>query len=457
MNRSLSHACLVVAAATLVACSETPDIDLGGNYDVGLFMPPIPSSDIDVLFVVDNSGSIAVHQQEVADKAQAALFEVIAGAIGGPPDLHVGVITSSFGAGPFGEMIPGCEEAKNDGGRLQGPPAGASCTGPDGTFIVDVAAPGGGRVQNYTGALADTFACLVRRGGDGCGFEQPFAALEQAVSGSVPENAGFLRDDAMLVVIFISDEDDCSSPGGALYDPQTDVLGPLDSFRCFRHTVVCDSGAGDGERLGCRARTGSPLVLEVDHVRDRLIAAKHGDASKVMVSVIAGDTGPVFVSRDPSTQALTLDPVCVDPGGTQAGSTPAIRLYQLLEAFRGRSWFESICQPDLAPALERTANAIGDVAARRPCLRGAFRDVDPAVAGVQPYCRAFATARPFSEDEDRLELAPCARAGADEACYRVVLDEATCGYSESHLRVEVEPRAHDLADRHTVVECLTPE
>jgi hypothetical protein len=79
------------------------------------------------------------------------------------------------------------------------------------------------------------------------------------------------------------------------------------------------------------------------------------------------------------------------------------------------------------------------------------------VDGVQPYCRAFATTRPFSVGEDKLELAPCARAAADEACYRLVPDTDACGYSDSHLRVEVEARTHDLAGRHTVVECLTPE
>ena len=46
----------------------------------------------------------------------------------------------------------------------------------------------------------------------GCGFQQPLEATYLALHGDVPENAGFLRDDALLVVVYIVDKDDCSVP-----------------------------------------------------------------------------------------------------------------------------------------------------------------------------------------------------------------------------------------------------
>ncbi len=58
-------------------------------------------------------------------------------------------------------------------------------------------------------------ACKMIQGEQGSDFEQGFAAmraaLDLAVNGVEP-NASLLRDDARLVVIFLSDEDDCSGP-----------------------------------------------------------------------------------------------------------------------------------------------------------------------------------------------------------------------------------------------------
>ncbi len=451
-----ANAAAVLAAGLLAAgCSDTPDVNLGGDYQIAMAMPPVVNRDIDVLFVVDNSGSMQDNRAQVAAKAQSALFDVIAAAVGGPPNLHVGVITTNMGAGQF--SIPGCD-GDGDGGRLQVVPQ-PTCTGPTGNFIVDVEAAGGGREQNYSGTLADTFACIVQLDSMGCGFEQPFLAVQQAVSGSVPENAGFLRAGALLVVVFLSDEDDCSSPDGKIFDPNDPTMGPFSSFRCFQQAVVCDPDepGTPGEKSECEARAGAPHVLELPQVVDSLVAAKGGDPSLVMVATIAGEIGPVVVSLDPVLNEPQLDAVCVGPDGI-GGAAPAVRLVELLKSFPGRSWFESICTPDMEPALFRTASAIGDVAGRRPCLRGTLRDVDAIAAGVQPSCRAFAASQPFTAAETRRELRACdvVGAGASEACFRLVADEAQCGHVAPGVRADVEARGTLLEGQHIIVECLVP-
>ena len=447
MKRHVLATALLLAAA---ACSEKPQINLGGNYAVALSMPPIPNHDIDVLFVVDNSGSMQDNQEALAARAQDALFDVIDNAVGGTPDLHVGVITTNVGVG--GANIPGCT-GDGDDGRLQNTnPHVGSCAALTDHYLVDVAAPDGTRTTNYSGALDAAFGCLVQVGTDGCGFEQPLASLERAISGSVPENAGFLRPGALLVVVILTDEDDCSaSDPVTLFDPNDLVtLGPLESFRCTAQSLTCDQDVAEpGEKTNCVARDDSPYIMPLQHTVDALVAAKGGDASQVMVAAIAAPIEPVQVIIDDNHHA-SLGASCSD--ANQDSAAPAVRLEQLLHSFPGRSWFESICG-DVAPALRHTANLVGDVAARRPCLRGSLLDTDATTAGVQPSCRAFAVAKPFTAEEVSSELPACAGERGDAPCFRLSADTATCG-DDGALGLRADAVNASLDGKSLVVHCL---
>jgi hypothetical protein len=450
MNR---HVLVPAALLALTACSETPKVNLGGNYAVALSMPPIANHDIDVLFVVDNSGSMQDNQEAVAARAQEALFDVIGNAVGGPPDLHVGVITSNIGAGE--DTIPNCA-GDGDGGRLQNhSPQVGSCAGLTDHFLIDVAGEGGARTQNYSGTLADAFGCIVQVGAQGCGFEQPLGALELAVSGNVPENAGFLRPGALLVVIILTDEDDCTaSDPNTLFDADDVVtLGALTSFRCFAQSVTCDQedlGAA-GEKTNCVARDDSAYIAPLQRTVDALVAAKGGDASQIMVAAIAAPTTPVLVGSNGFNPSPAVLASCVD--ANQDVAAPAIRLEQLLHAFPGRSWFESICG-DVAPALRHTANLVGDVAARRPCLRGNLRDTDASKPGVQPSCRAFAVAPGHVVDETSTELPACDGDG-DAPCFRLSTDTDACG-DDGALGLRADAVNATLDSKNLVVACLVP-
>ena len=73
---------------------------------------------------------------------------------------------------------------------------------------------GSGRSTNYTGALADVLSCLAMAVGvGGSAYPQPLQALRMALNplaGMNESNRGFLRDEASLAIIVISDQDDCS-------------------------------------------------------------------------------------------------------------------------------------------------------------------------------------------------------------------------------------------------------
>lgn len=74
-------------------------------------------------------------------------------------------------------------------------------------------------------AVVDALGCIVPQGFPGCNMEAPLEAMLQALGPKKPWNQGerpFLRDDAALLVILLSDETDCSvAPGGFKYfDPE---------------------------------------------------------------------------------------------------------------------------------------------------------------------------------------------------------------------------------------------
>jgi hypothetical protein len=439
---------LLLPLALAGACSDQT-VDLGGDYFVSSVVPPIENHDVDVLFVVDNSQSMMAHRAEIATRVQSSLTDVLAATLGGEPNLHIGVITSDMGTN--GAVTGDTQCADSDEGHLQ---TGSCAGGP--VYLEDIEGPDGTRIVNYEGALEDALACMVDLGNGGCGFEQPFAAVQASVTN--PANAGFLRTDALLVVIFLTDEDDCSASGPELYSPTDMSLGPVDSYRCFAQSVVCDQPLTEpGIKTNCEAREDSPLMASLEDFADALIAAKGGDATKIMVSAISGPNEPIEVGqRTPmggTEPRLDLIASCAytTGDGLLSEADPSFRMGWLMERFAGLSWAESVCDP-VADTLARTANVVGDVAARHTCLRGALRDTDEEAAGVQPTCRvAFAT-NARTANEVRRDVVACEDDG-DTGCFAVAAD-ATC--AASGLSIELRGAA-PAAGESIITECLRAE
>lgn len=445
MTKKLPLLLLLVLAA---ACGDQ-SVNLGGNYKVAAVIPPIANPNIDLLFVVDSSGSMIDNQAALAAHAKAALFDVIDAAIE-MPNLHVGVVTPELPLGTF-TGDPACD-AVTTGGQLQV----GQCTGITGNYLIDVDDGAGGRTTNYPGTLDEAFGCIAQVGGDGCGFEQTLGAMVASLT--EPANAGFLRDDAMLVVVILTDEDDCSAAPD-LFDPSDITHGPLDSYRCFHAGVRCAEDLdSEGIKTECQP-SDDPVMTSLAAMRDSLVLAKGGDPTKIIVAVIAGVDEPTeVVWRTPmgaSEPRLDLAPSCVDntDPGSPGGADPAYRLDGFLDLFPGLSVRESICD-DIDPALFHTANAISDLAARRPCLRGDFKDVDPDLAGVQPACRAFLATDLNTPEEHRRELQECS--GHEGNCFQITTDPTSCGQWPDSLAIELIGVTQG-ADEDLVVECIVPD
>jgi hypothetical protein len=448
----------ILLAALLASACASEEVDLGGNYEVELVMPPMPNPAIDLLFVVDNSGSTRDKQAQIAAHAKEALFDVLDAAVGAPPDLHVGVITTDMGTEvQIGDAL--CYDS-DDGRLVTGDPRPdypEACPGISGNFIIDIDDGAGGRTTNYTGTLEEAFGCAVQVGDQGCGFEQPLGALAAALEN--PANAGFLRPDALLVTVFITDEDDCTSTSSEFFGPESMELGPIDSYRCFHFAMTCVEPLDEvGVKTDCHPMDDPWIMHRVPPYRDLLVAAKGGDPAKVIVATITGEPGPIeigyYLPSGAVDDRLRVMPTCqgIDPSGETFSAIPALRLDLFRDLFPGMSWRDSLCEPT-EDALARTANMVGDVAGRRACLRGELRDGDAETAGTQPVCRAFLATAALTPAETRREVPRCEADGT--SCFEIEAGSATCSQWSG---LEIKLRGITQAGNESlIVECQRPQ
>lgn len=141
----------------------------------------------------------------------------------GVPDPSVGMTPST---GNPDSPIPGCSEIGDDGLFAEIKPSDlAKCRSRSSHYLTYDG-------SKATSATIDAAACLPDVGSQGCGYEHPLEAALKALSPKASplhflhghghadaENAGFLRDDSLLVVVVVTDEDDCSAEDPTLFAP----------------------------------------------------------------------------------------------------------------------------------------------------------------------------------------------------------------------------------------------
>ena len=420
-------------------------------------IPVEVNRDIDILFVIDNSGSMAEEQASLATNFNR-FVNVLENIEGGLPNIHLGVVSSDLGAGPYN--ISDCS-GNGDNGALQNAPRDGSCSPPAGAFISDIANPDGSRTKNYTGTLADTFSCIARLGINGCGFEHHLESMRRGLNGSNPQNAGFLRDNAYLAVVIMADEDDCSAKNTQMFDTsQTgidDPLGPLSSFRCTEFGVECDvpNMRQVGPRMECHSREDSPYMYDVQEYIDFLKGLKD-DPSQIIVAGIVGPPTPFVVGADMAGKP-TLEPSCALEGVGEAA--PAVRIAQFLAGFPGRNTITTICSDDLSDALTLIANLLRKVIGS-PCLEGDIADSDPGTAGIQPDCQVSDVRFPGQSNQSESVLPVCNNASDPQSssnlpCYWIEPDTADCADTDSQLSITVYRSSGSVpTGTHVIARCL---
>lgn len=171
---------------------------------------------LDILFVIDNSNSMASKQERVAQQLINFIAE-LRKAGGVRQDFHVGVITTSVyqhaKVGGFEEWVT--SRFEKQAGRLR--PIPDAIPQADGGFEYETETNNARFIDGDDLALNDKFTRLVHQGTGGSGQETPFEAVRLALLSDLATtpiadggNAEFFRDGARLLIVVVSDEDDCS-------------------------------------------------------------------------------------------------------------------------------------------------------------------------------------------------------------------------------------------------------
>jgi hypothetical protein len=297
---------LLAALAALPGCGcNPPPADAVQDCHASQAVPDLVQTDI--LFVVDDSGSMQEEQTNLRNNLAAFIDALVASPV--ENDFRVGVTSTAvegfttngttaqaYGAGPAaGTPYP-------DGALVAVRQRAGGAVTP-GDLVYDLAANpgtlgwGGARILDKgdgspaaLAALARDFKANVLLGVDGSGKEQPFRAARLALTDRLADaNAGFLRPGARLAIIFVTDEDDCSDTA----DPQ--------------RSMTNDQCHAAGRKFAT-----PPLMDQVADFAAFLFGPIDGELRDVVVGVIAG------FSPSAADPAVLVPAMCSTAGAGQA-------------------------------------------------------------------------------------------------------------------------------------------
>ncbi|HLT38049.1 MAG TPA: hypothetical protein VK034_17305, partial [Enhygromyxa sp.] len=304
-----SGAAAVLGALTLAACNgisvKPVELDKENQTSGPHGCPFPPRSSVDILFVIDNSSSMGHAQAKLA-----AGFDVFVDALESSPieiDYRIGVTTTDNGN-------PWCPGGTPEGGNL----VLESCKNRLSDFVLGDAVDDrdlacndvcklddeqleilptrthvdpnlvprpwleridGQRNLSDGTSMADAFACFGPQGINGCEFGSPLESMVLALAraGASSESSyGFIRADAALLIVFVTDEVDCSydkdwadifaADGDKLFWSDPSAMSPSAAV-CWNAGVEC---VGDP--------SGYDSCDPVDKTLDGELGAAEGDA-----------------------------------------------------------------------------------------------------------------------------------------------------------------------------------
>ena len=382
---------------------------------------------VDLLVVVDDSQSMEREQDTLGARMAPLVTQLVS-----PPDengdgrpdwtapesVRIGVVTTDMSLRghteqPYVEAMPRCVEQVGTNRPWQGR---------DGELVEALA-------EWRTGDDAAAFGARV---GDvvsgvglrGCPIEQQ---IESAARGLERlRGMGFPRQDAVLAVLLLTDEEDCSIPEGGADEFYAQFSDEAGNVLCARRGDLLSSveaiatrlrGDRDDDSFVFAAITGIPEDLS-----GREPASILDDARMTYVeTMLAPRTPPV------------LTPACREAGAplTDPGAAPARRVVQLASQFEG-SVVHSICSADFTPAISslvrRIAQAFtGACLVRRPCpdAQGAVQCVVREIYPRGTSCSGRAGRRfETTEGEREVCIVDQAAPGDDRVAHGWFYDES---------------------------------
>lgn len=313
--------------------------------------------------------------------------------------------------------------------------------------------------------------CLVPQGINGCGFESPLESMFKTLTRSAKaptaeDEAGFVRDGAVLAMLFVTDEADCSynHPFESIFLPDgmktfwslPDERSPTSAV-CWNAGVACTGGPGtydachsvDLDPSGAPVNDPEAAVLRPVSRYVELLQAIEDQKrqldpdQEVVVAAIAGvpthfrGTGEVVYQDAPN--GTPNDPnfqtnFGIGPGCTSqvAEAVPPVRLREVAEAFavEDLASLSSVCATDYTIALEQFASQIADQL-RYGCMPVCVADTNTVMNGVQPQC-VVTQVTGDEGNEQELDVPPCTGGEISEGaelCYVLQTDDGSTSKS----------------------------
>jgi hypothetical protein len=242
-----------------------------------------------------------------------------------------------------------------------------TCSSPAGDAIVDCPSPVGDWAETPTAIdlpnpyVATQVACLTSLGTQGCGFEQHLQAGTQALSRE--DQLGFVRDEALLAVIIVSDEDDCSIESNELFaEPEIQDMPQLQiNIACGEHPEHLYSVSGYREALWEIKGGNQDAVLfaVIGGVPQEAGCQGWGDEIQGCLDHPAMQLTYDIVD-DPLGELWYYQPACtrqVD-NAEVTRAVPARRLVELALELGSRGYVYSICNDDWSTAMSELAAVI---------------------------------------------------------------------------------------------------
>lgn len=299
---------------------------------------------VDILFVVDNSGSMREEQEKLARNFQSFIEELIKSDIS---DFQIGVITTDM-------------DDPAQSGKLQ--------SGAGSPKIIN-------RNQLSSTDVIKAFAENVKVGITGTSYEKPLDAIRAALSpqhlADPKSNKGFLRDGAMLAIVLLTDEDDCSHNGNIR---ETE----LDSAVCRmpKEAILRDNNGNPipdakGNPVRGHMEELTPTKTYIDFLkslnRTVYMTGLIGNPNTALKG--SQSATPLTCNADaqcaaaPGTKCVYSDPKVQTCGGcrsSDANAVPGYRVFDVMKEFGGEQDWHPICGDDTGfkAALLRAAGGI---------------------------------------------------------------------------------------------------
>lgn len=187
---------------------------------------------VDFLFVVDNSPSMTDEQQFLA-QGVPGFVDAMQNALPNVNSVQVGVIdTDNYpGLGTLKDPLNGCDPELGVDCNSCDYQLGSLLTKPESAIDPELScnfSTGAPYMDGTADTFANEFGCAALVGAVGNPIEQQAGALVAAMSPDLNDeaacNQGFVRDNALLIFLLITDEEDNFAsppePGGSLGEPE---------------------------------------------------------------------------------------------------------------------------------------------------------------------------------------------------------------------------------------------